>query len=34
MKRVAQRAWAMVALLAILLGGLGFFLGDYAMNAS
>ena len=33
MKRVAQRAWALVALLALLLGGVGFFVGDYAINA-
>ena len=33
MKRVAQRAWALVAILALLLGGVGFFVGDYAINA-
>ena len=34
MKRVAQRAWALVALLALLLGGAGFFVAEYAANAS
>ena len=33
MKRIAKRAWALVALIALLLGGLGFFIGDYAANA-
>ena len=34
MKRIAQRAWALVVLMALLLGGILFFLGDYALNAS
>ena len=34
MNRVSKRAWALVALMAILLGGLCFFLAEYAMNAS
>ena len=34
MRRVSQRAWALVALIAILLGGLGFFLGEFLINAN
>ena len=34
MKRISKRAWALVALIAILLGGLCFFLGEYFVNAS
>ncbi|MBQ8238373.1 MAG: penicillin-binding protein [Oscillospiraceae bacterium] len=34
MNRVSKRAWALVVLIAILLGGLGFFLGEFFMNAS
>ena len=34
MRRIAQRAWALVVLMALLLGGTLFFLGDYACNAS
>ena len=34
MNRVSKRAWALVVLMAILLGGLGFFLGEYALNAA
>ena len=34
MKRVAQRAWALAALLILLVGGLGFFVAEYAAKAS
>lgn len=34
MRRVSQRAWALVALIAVLLGGLGFFLGEFMINAN
>ena len=34
MNRVSKRAWALVVLIAILLGGMGFFLGEYFINAA
>ena len=34
MNRIARRAWALVALMALLLGGTAFFIGEYMMNAS
>ena len=34
MNRIAKRAWALVALMALLLGGTAFFLGEYMLNAS
>ena len=34
MRRIAKRAWALVVLIALLLGGTIFFLSDYFMNAS
>ena len=34
MNRIAKRAWALVALMALLIGGTGFFLAEYMMNAS
>lgn len=34
MNRIAKRAWALVVLVALLLGGTGFFLGEYFLNAS
>ena len=34
MNRVSKRAWALVVLIAVLLGGLGFFLGEYLIHAS
>ena len=33
MRRVSKRAWALAALIVILLGGLGFFLGEFMINA-
>ena len=34
MRRIAKRAWALVVLIALLLGGTIFFLSDYAVNAA
>ena len=34
MNRIARRAWALVALMALLLGGTVFFLGEYLLKAS
>ena len=34
MNRIAKRAWALVALIALLLGGTGFFLSEYVRYAS
>ena len=34
MNRVSRRAWALVALMVLLLGGVGFFLVEYVQNAS
>lgn len=34
MNRIAKRAWALVLLIALLLGGVGFFLVEYVLNAS
>ena len=34
MNRIAKRAWALAVLIALLLGGTCFFIGDYAVNAS
>ena len=34
MNRIAKRAWALVALMALLLGGTAFFVGEYFLNAS
>ena len=34
MNRVSRRAWALLALMALLLGGVGFFIMEYFQNAS
>lgn len=34
MNRISKRAWAVAVLIVVLLGGLGFFLAEYACNAS
>lgn len=34
MNRVSRRAWALVALMVLLVGGMGFFLVEYVQNAS
>ena len=34
MNRIAKRAWALLALIGLLLGGTGFFLGEYLIHAS
>ena len=33
MNRIAKRAWALLALIALLAGGTGFFLAEYVLNA-